>query len=217
MKEQQFWEDFEKEKVVINCKTEEQAKQLFEMFRERNYRFGIIKIKDNTHTNWRVYEKETCYCFESGTILYGDIKCFEEDDNNYEIVGFEELILLNEPPTLDELKTGMILVSKNGSISMVLRDTANGDIISGEIWKPLEDVTMYGTREDGSGFDYDIIEVWQPTGNRFFLGDSNRIGETSLNTDNCILVWRCVEQPKRKKMTLEEVEEELGYKIEIIE
>ena len=35
MKEQQFWEDFEEEKVVINCKTEEQAKQLFEMFRER--------------------------------------------------------------------------------------------------------------------------------------------------------------------------------------
>ena len=217
MKEQQFWEDFEEEKVVINCKTEEQAKQLFEMFRERNYMFGIInRIQQNEDTCWGVYKEGTCYCFEGNGVFYGDINEFKED--SYNIVSFHNVFnSKNEPPTLDELKTGMVLVSKDGRISMVLRDTINGDIISGEIWKPLEDVRMYGTREDGSGFDYDIIEVWQPTGNRFFLGDSYCIGETSLNTDNCILVWKYVEQPKRKKMTLEEVEEELGYKIEIIE
>ena len=64
MKEQQFWEDFEEEKVVINCKTEEQAKQLFEMFRERNYMFGIInRIQQNEDTCWGVYKEGTCYCF----------------------------------------------------------------------------------------------------------------------------------------------------------
>ena len=217
MKEQQFWEDFEEEKVVINCKTEEQAKQLFEMFRERNYMFGAInRIQQNEDTCWGVYKEGICYCFERNGVFYGDINEFKED--SYNIVSFHNVFnSKNEPPTLDELKTGMVLVSKDGRISMVLRDTINGDIISGEIWKPLEDVRMYGTREDGSGFDYDIIEVWQPTGNRFFLGDSYCIGETSLNTDNCILVWKYVEQPKRKKMTLEEVEEKLGYKIEIIE
>ena len=37
----------------------------------------------------------------------------------------------------EDLKTGMILVTEEDEYVMVLKDTENGDIVSGDTWMPI--------------------------------------------------------------------------------
>ena len=103
-----------------------------------------------------------------------------------------------------DLKTGMILKFSNGELGMVLLGTADGDIISGETWFPLENHTdeeLFG-HSDIYGL---VVTVYQPKAPRDYLS-----GGIELNNEYRVL-W---ERPK--EMTIKQIEEELGYPVKIV-
>lgn len=212
----QFLEEFKDGDVVIHCETLGQAKRLFKALKVNDIAWYSGKELDEEDTNWKECGEETCYEYDYQGICYAEVDYYyKHEDVNYEIVDFKDLIVFDEEnPNIDDLQTGMILVSKNGEISMVLRDTANGDIISGEVWKSFYDLYFYGQRKGCRCSEYDIVEVWQPTSNMYYLSGDKKWGEVELTTEGCIPLYK-FETPK--KMTVAQIEEELGYKIEIIE
>lgn len=66
-----------------------------------------------------------------------------------------------------DLKTGMVGVLRNGKKVRILLDTANGDIISGETWAPLDSYNEDLKSKGNSKFDreYDIVKIYQPKTN----------------------------------------------------
>lgn len=62
-----------------------------------------------------------------------------------------------------ELKTGMIIEDSNGQKGMVLLNTANGDIVSGETWCPLDSLCKDLTQINYDG--HTINAVYQPDSN----------------------------------------------------
>ena len=209
----QFLKDFKVGGIAIHCETPEQAKRLFQILKKNGFTWCSGEELDENDTKWKEgYGEETCYECNDDGIGYADVDFFYED---YAIIDFKDFAIFDETnPNKDDLMTGMVLVLKNGDISMVLRDTANGDIISGQTWKPFDDLYFYGQRTGNGSGEYDIVEVWQPITNMDFLASSNDGGAVELSTDNCKLLYK-YEEPK--KMTLAQVEEELGYRIEIVE
>ena len=208
----QFLEDFKDGGIAIHCETPEQAKRLFQILKKNGFTWCSGRELDENDTKWKRYDEETCYEYNDNGICYADVDFFYKD---YTIIDFKDFAIFDETnPNKDDLMTGMVLVLKNGDISMVLRDTANGDIISGQTWKPFDDLYFYGQRTGNGSGEYDIVEVWQPITNMDFLASSNDWGVVELSTDNCKLLYK-YEEPK--KMTLAQVEKELGYRIEIVE
>ena len=103
-----------------------------------------------------------------------------------------------------DLKTGMWIVQRNGERARVLLGTKDGDIVSGETWYPLgcvnEDLTNHSNDER-----YDIVEVRQPLGNRYYL-------DKTVNEE----VWKR-EEPKTLTFTEAEkiLEKHLGQSVVI--
>lgn len=104
-----------------------------------------------------------------------------------------------------DLKTGMIVEFDSGKIGMVLLGTNNGDIISGQTSINLDDLTNELESIDGFYYDLKIVKIHQPFSNSDYLS-------YGLIRDHYI-AWEC---KKPKQMTLSEVEEALGYSIEIV-
>ena len=119
----------------------------------------------------------------------------------------------------EDLKTGMILVTEKDEYVMVLKDTANGDIVSGDTWMPIY--------KDTEMVDYlKVKKIYQPLNNRAYLSKSTGFMERNIVTtkeNNSIfpffnipdykLIW---ERKEKKKMTVSEICKELGYDVEII-
>ncbi len=74
----------------------------------------------------------------------------------------EEQKMTTKQFTKADLKTGMILVSRNGGKSMVLLNTTHGDISSGETWFPLTSLREDLTKLSPPVKDYDIVKIYQP-------------------------------------------------------
>lgn len=102
--------------------------------------------------------------------------------------------------TKSDLKTGMVLKLHDGEIVMVLKDTNNGDIVSGQTWMPLsafrDDLTYRHTCEA----DSDIVQVYQPGTNAEYLGNGLCIGQSSL-------IWQRTEKSPAQ-IKLEQLEAE---------
>lgn len=117
----------------------------------------------------------------------------------------------------EDLKTGMILVTEKNEYVMVLKDTKDGDIVSGDTWMPIY--------EDTEIVDYlKVKEIYQPLNNKAYL--SKNAGFMQRNIDKTIqnnrmfpifpdykLIW---ERKEKRKMTVSEICKELGYDIEIV-
>ena len=95
--------------------------------------------------------------------------------------------MLGKQFTKKDLKTGMIIETKDGHKAMVLLGTNNGDIISGEIWSPLEcyvdDLTCRVDRQ------MDIIKVYQPKTNKQYLNKDTWDDTVGLFVNDDILIW----------------------------
>lgn len=118
----------------------------------------------------------------------------------------------------EELKTGMILITEKDEYVMVLKDTDNGDIVSGDTWQPI-----YEDREIVE--DLKVKKIYQPLNNSAYLSKNsdfiNRDIREIHNANDSIfpyfddykLIW---EREHKKEMTISEIEKELGYSIKII-
>lgn len=87
--------------------------------------------------------------------------------------------------TKKDLKTGMIVRTKDNKLAMVLLNTNNGDIVSGkDYWCPLDTYLDNLKYEHDFAPEADILEVYQPYNNCDYLGT----GE--LDLDRCKLIWQ---------------------------
>lgn len=112
----------------------------------------------------------------------------------------------------EDLKTGMILECRNGDLAMVLKDTANGDIVSGDTWQPIS--TDRNIIEDLS-----IVKIYQPKNNQAYLGKSSGFERRKISTKPNVFGLRDYEviwSKDTKEMTVSQIEEVLGYPIRII-
>ena len=117
----------------------------------------------------------------------------------------------------EDLKTGMILVTEKNEYVMVLKDTENGDIVSGDTWMPIY--------KDTEIVDYlKVKEIYQPLNNKAYLSKNagfmqRKIDKTIQNNrmfpffPDYKLIW---ERKEKRKMTVSEICKELGYDIEIV-
>lgn len=103
--------------------------------------------------------------------------------------------MIQQTFTKKDLRTGMLVETRNGDIAMVLLGTANGDIISGGTWADLEeysdDLLRPSFEEEG-----DITKVYQPIYNSDYL-------EYGISKELANLIW---ERPVEK--TKEQIERE---------
>lgn len=81
-----------KEKTVINCRTEEEAKRILNMAHELGYKWWSEKSFTDARNNWDMYEKATCYYIIGGS--YSDIKYFK--DENYTIINSTDITGMKE-------------------------------------------------------------------------------------------------------------------------
>lgn len=88
-----------------------------------------------------------------------------------------------------DLKTGMVVELRNGKKGMVLLDTKDGDIISGEYYGRLLSYFREDLTSDIS-IDYDIIKIYQPEAISYYLYYYNN--HIHFSNRNCI--WERKEQ-----------------------
>lgn len=120
--------------------------------------------------------------------------------------------------TLDDLKTGMIVTLRNGYEYTVIRDRVADGLTDSDImvriddedrgWMKVADYNMnltYHTIDDDER-EWDIVKVER--GNHPF-----QFMNLNYRKDNRVLLWEAL---KRVKLTIHEIENRLGYKIEIV-
>lgn len=85
------WEKIKQKNTVINCKTEEQAKLLFEFLKEK----GITWASKSPSTFWYDEKEKTCYNVDGIYLSYDSNEYFL--NNNYTILEFEDVVIQDKP------------------------------------------------------------------------------------------------------------------------
>jgi hypothetical protein len=114
-----------------------------------------------------------------------------------EIAGMTEHL---EPTfTKSDLKTGMILELNSGDIVMVLLNTNNGDIVSGDNWFPLKDYTDDTLFNPNNTNSYSVKSVYQPRSNKYH---SLKLFNPEHKHDYEVVWERKTETPQQKELRL---------------
>lgn len=184
-----------KGKYVMHCKTSEEAQDFC------NYLHNIGRcwtIRDSyvKKTNYEVYQENTVYYFNKGT--FGN--AYAAELHEYKILEWSDF--MNKEFTKADLKTGDVVLQRDGKIDIVILDfeillTKTGRNFLREFNDDLTSV---------NGTDFDIVAVRRPSVDwecRFSAFDDK------LGT----LVYKRNEE---EEMTLEEICKALGKKIKIV-
>ena len=104
--------------------------------------------------------------------------------------------------TKSDLKTGMWVELRNGSRTLVFKDSVIGDVLSSfSTSLPLYD---FDNDLKNRGFcEYDIVKIYKPNSQK----------DIYQFNDNSEVVW---ERKETKKMTVAEIEKALGHGVEVI-
>lgn len=183
-----------KGKYVMHCKTEKEAKDFCNYLHSigRKWTGGGCYFNNAL---WDVYYSNTVYYFNDNT--YCDIK--DAMRHNYTILEWSDF--MNKEFTKADLKTGDVIMRRNGKIGIINRELDT--IISKDAYSDLDNV-----RADLTTFDeqWDIVAVRRPLKKR----------DCQFNAFQCewgILVY---ERKEPEEMTLEEVCRLLGKEIKIV-
>jgi hypothetical protein len=111
----------------------------------------------------------------------------------------------------EDLRSGMVVVTREGNKGIVLLGTTNGNVIGGcgdpysGSWKSFDAITDDLTSRAG-GSEYDIVKIYD--------ADSNKNLGT-INLDKLQLIWERSE-PKFVELTIEQIAEKLGINAELL-
>lgn len=116
--------------------------------------------------------------------------------------------------TLSDIKTGDMIRTEAGELMVAMRGCGIGSdfFYTFKAVFPGKYEGIERWNEDLSHCylnDYDIVEVRRPDGNRF---DILNLQE---EWDDADMLW--TKEPKRKRMTVDEIESALGYKVAIVD
>ena len=188
-------EDY-KGNYAMHCKTKEEVKDFCRYLYSlgRKWCDGTKYTEDNM---WYVYKDNTCYVFNYGT--YSSLSFSEL--SGYTVLEWSDF--MNKKFTKADLKSGDVVLRRNGVVEIVCRETDS--LISKDDFNYLSDV-----EEDLTFFDFesgwDIIAVRRPRKplECQFNAFDKRYGE---------LVYK---RKETEETTLEEVCKALGKEIKIV-
>lgn len=160
---------------------------------------------------------------EEVTIAYDNERLRIEEDGeewfwSIGMIDVEKTLQLQSRLTKSDLKSGHVVETKEGQVFIVMIDEFDmgGDYIFNqyaECHMPLdeysEDLQMIDRHYDC----LDICKVYQPLYNHSIRNIKKEI-KGEYDREDFRLVW---ERQKPKKMTLAEIEEVLGYPVEVVE
>lgn len=191
------WDEFKNEenKIAVHCKTEEEAKDFCERMHEQGMKWcsGESYLKE---TNYKFCEEEICY-------IKGEFSPYQYyKSNGYEILEWSDY--MNKEFTKADLKDGMVVEQRDGSMYLVL---------AGMAVRKAECNNIGGFDDDLKWEGYaggDIIRIYS------IIPESLGSIEEVFIKSNLELIW---ERKEPKKMTIEEMRKKLeeltGEQIEV--
>lgn len=187
-----------KGKYVMHCKTEEEASDFCNYLDSIGKKWNSGSFYDD-HTNYSDYKSNTVYYFNNDT--YGSL--YQATKDNCTILEWEDF--MNKEFTKADLKTGDVVIRRNGDVEIVNRELEM--FIRQNGWNDLDN-----TREDLMdmlGDDgYDIVAVRRPINKKDCCFDAFKYQCGTLVYER--------KEKEVKEMTLEQVCKLLGKKIKII-
>ena len=187
-----------KENYVMNCKTEEEARQFCKLMHEdgRRWNSGESYIKEN---RWSDCKENICYSFNEGKKK----KKKWYKDTNYTILEWSNFTYQYNSFTKADLKDGMIVELRNGDKAIFLNNKFM--IESRQEYLLNQDYNEDLTRikfESG-----DIIAVYKSTADT--LNDY-------FSTKNLIIIWKREDGLiKETEMSIKQIKEKLGIEGEL--
>lgn len=195
------WDEFKNKynKIVVHCKTEEEAKDFCKQMHEHGMKWcnGDSYLKN---TNYNARNEGTCYY---GAGEYSS-RVFAEK-YNYKILEWSDY--MQKEFTKADLEDGMVVEQKNGNMYLVLAGKAVRKGRCNRIDGYTDDLKWEGRTGYTGG---DIVKVYRIT------PESLGCIEDVFIKSNLELIW---ERTESKKMTVEEMKQKLeeltGEEIEV--
>lgn len=195
------WDEFKNKenKIVVHCKTEEEAKDFCRQMHEQGMKWrGEYSYLD--YTNYYIYAESTCYTAEGKY-------CHENyyKKRGYTILEWSDY--MQKEFTKADLKDGMVVEQRNGNRYLVLAGMAVRECGHNKISRYTNNLEWYGTNRGG-----DIVKVYR------IIHESPGTIEEAFCDRNLELIW---ERKEPKKMTVEEMRQKLeeltGEEIEVMQ
>lgn len=204
------WEQFlnTNNKIAVHCKNEVEA---ISFCKEMDNR-GQVWTSGQYYVdvNWfNIFKEKICYANNNTCLKYDDAKKY-----GYTILEWSDYMSMSF--TKDDLKTGMAIELRDGTLYTVLRDVcetlwnneSNDLLINNDGWDELNEWTdnLLYAHDDSS---VDIVKVYRPN---HPYGIINLLYEDDKN-ETRKLIW---ERQEPIEMTMKELEEHFGYPIKIV-
>lgn len=191
------WDEFKNKdnKIAVNCKTEEEAKDFCLKMHEQGMRW-LTKERYSEKIEYAIYEEKTCY---TGGGTFGPL--FHFIDEGYEILEWSDY--KQKEFTKSDLKDGMVVEYNDNCFG---KRIVIGGFLTGE--DGYADLGDHNENLKSAVSDLEIVRVYK----------IKRMGKISsiMDDNNLELIW---ERKKPKKMTVEEMrkrlEELTGEQIEV--
>ena len=193
------WDEFKNKdnKIAVNCKTEEEAKDFCRQMHEHGMRWcddeSFLKA-----TEYAIHEEKTCY---SGSGTIGSFAYFI--GKGYKILEWSDY--MQKEFTKSDLKDGMVVEYNDNCFGKRL---VIGGFLTGE--DGYADLGDYNENLKSMVSDLEIVRVYKIK----CMGKISSI----MHDDNLELIW---ERKEQKKMTVEEMRQKLedltGEEIEVME
>lgn len=193
------WDEFKNKynKIAVNCKTEEEAKDFCKRMHEHGMKWCTGKSYMEK-TNYEEYKGETCY---RGNGEYSSRDFAEK--YNYKILEWSDYMQKNF--TKSDLKDGMVVEYNDNSFGKRL---VVGDFLIGE--DEYADLGDYNENLKNVVSDLEIVRVYK-------IKCKGKISSIMYDV-NLELIW---ERKEPKKMTVEEMRQKLeeltGEEIEVMQ
>lgn len=191
------WDEFKNKdnKIAVNCKTEEEAKDFCRQMHEKGMRWSDGEtLLENTV--WYVHGEKTCYVYGVSFSHYRWAK-----KKGHRILEWSDY--MQKKFTKSDLKDGMVVEYNDGCFGKRL---VIGGFLTGE--DGYADLADYNENLKSVVSDLEIVRVYK----------IKRMGKISsiMDDNNLELVW---ERKEPKKMTIEEMRQKLeeltGEEIEV--
>ena len=150
------WKEFKIENIVVNCKTEDEAKH----FINECIRHGIIQwlngcILNEILTEWNRYKEATCYDLYHNRLCYSNKETYKND--NYKILEWSDY--MNKEFTKSDLKDGMVVETRNAHLYVKFNNRLlgiNGFLLLNNINDNLKYKHNYKL-----SYEWDIMKVYR--------------------------------------------------------
>lgn len=200
--------------LVVGCDTEEKADKFMGVMHDNGIKWsnGSSCLENNY---WDIYVTETCYRCTNVRLSYADYDYYDYDgDVDYTIITFDKFMeeyTKMKQFTKDDLKTGMLVVTRDGRKWIVMKDLYDKNYEETGVLSNLDEFNLLASYNDDLTFisrsgkhieKLDIVEVY----------DVKSILDFDIIYRK--LLWK---REEVKELTVGEISKLLGYKVKIVD